>query len=212
MIAKKIAEACGLKFHIDLHKKYASWNTEFRQDLPSYWFIEHSSIDGKIRLFSPSQQSRFQFMVELNKDVGKSVKLVNIIREMERAKCYDPVDHVAEVLSGSLGDFAFASVGQPTKLLNGFYEVNATIDPNKMADPHYNNFWRFDRARYHDDKKYGVVKYNDRSYVPYIGIDKVFLVHLKKFYELRDAYFGELLGYGMNFHTVTGMANFRKYD
>ncbi len=214
MKAKKIAEACGLKFHIDLHKKYASWNTEFRQDLPQYWFIEYCSIDGKIRLFSPSQQfqSRFQFMAELSKDVEKSVKLVQIIREMERVKCYDPVDHTAEILSGSLGDFAFASVGQPTRLLGGFYEVNATIDPNKMADPHYDTFWRFDRARYHDDRKYGVVKHNDKSYVPYIGIDKVFLVHLKKFYEMRESYIGELLGHGMSFHAVTGMTNFRMYE
>ena len=211
MKAKKIAAACGLKFHNDLHKKFAGWD-EHRDDLPDYWFVEHCSIDGKIRLFAPSQSSRFQFVAELCGDVEKSVKLINIMREMERVKCYDIGDHTAEVLSGSLGDLAFASVGQPTRLMNGIYEVNATIDPHKMADPNYDSFWRFDRARYHDENRFGVVKFNDRSFIPFIGTDKVFLVHLKKFYEMRENYMGELLGYGMNFHAVQSITNFRKYD
>lgn len=212
MRAKKIAEGCGLRFHVDLHKQFVDLS---QRALPDYWFVEYCSADKTTRLFAPTpaRLPRFQFVVELNtKDIDESVKLVNTICEMERVKCYDHVGHTAEVLSGSLGDFAFASTGEPIKLLNGFYECNATIDPAKMANPNYDTFWKFDRARYCVGGKFGVVKYNERNYVPFVGIDKVFLVNLKKFYELRDYYLGELQSHGLSFHLVRGIANFRMYE
>lgn len=201
MRARQIAKACGIHFHKDLHKKYEPWLQDFREDLPNYWFVEYSSEDSKARLFAPTTHGdRFRFVSDLFvTDVEKSIKLVNLFLDIHERGGYDPDMHSFSILSGSYQDFAFASAGAPRQIIPGYHEVDATIDHAKMSNPVYDTFWHFERAKYVSDGDYnygdgrvGIVKYNDRSYVPFLCRGKIYLINFKIFKRMGTAYDGVL--------------------
>jgi len=211
MKGQRIAEACGIKFYKNLHKKFTPYDSDFSEcNLPEHWFIEYSNIDGHNRLFAPSSNGRINYITTLG-DTEKAIKLVKLFLDMDAAKCYSSDTHTFEVLSGSMGDFAFASAGQPKFVTSGFYKIQATIDHSSMANPCYDTFWQFDRAKYRDEQKFGIVKYNDRAYVPFVGVDSIVLMKAKKLLEVFE-YNGEVvLVDEPGFHAVKSLDNFGKY-
>ena len=215
MRARQIAIRCGLNFTRNYSVKNPAWDADFKQGHPREFFIDYWSEDGRARLYGPTPEfcDSLLYLTDLDLDnVEQSVSLVKIFMDMHKTKCYDPDMHRFEVLAGSMNEFAFASAGAPERITKGIYTVNGTIDHSKMGNPRYDTFWNYDRAIYQGDTKFGVVLHQGRRFIPFVGIDKIYLLSVKKVKTLTLEDLNNVRSRSADFHSVKAWKDFGMYQ
>jgi hypothetical protein len=214
MRAQQIAARCGVKFTRNYAKRNPAWDAEFKEGHPREFFIDYWTEDGKARLYGPTPDfcDSLLFLVTLDLDrIEQSIKVVETFKDLHEAKCYDHELHRFEVLGGSMNEFAFASCGAPKRVTKGIYSVSGTIDHTKMADPRYDTFWNYDRAIYQGERKFGVVLHQGRRYIPFVGVDKIYLMSVKRVKDLTLEDGNNVRSRSADFHSVRTWNDFGAY-
>ena len=215
MRARQIATRCGLKFTRNYAHKNPAWDAEFKEsNHPEAFFIDQWSEDGKARLYGPTplHSDSLRYLSDLDlTNVEQSVSLVKTFMDLYQIKCYDPEMHRFEILAGSLNEFAFASAGAPKRVAKGIYVVNGTIDHTKMGNPNYDTFWNYDRALYQGDDKFGVVLHLGRRFIPFVGIDRIYLLSVKWVKSITVEDENNVRSRSADFHSVKAWKDFGRY-
>lgn len=214
MRALQLAKRCGVKFTRDYSTRNPAWNADFKEGHPREFFIDYWTEDGKARLYGPTPEfcDSLLFLTTLDLDnIEHSVKLVETFKDLYQTKCYDHELHRFEVLAGSLNEFAFASAGAPKRVTKGIYSVIGTIDHTKMGNPHYDTFWNYDRAIYQGEMKFGVILHLGRRYIPFVGVDKIYLLSVKRVKNLTLEDENNVRSRSADFHSVKTWNDFGKY-